>query len=64
MRAEQFMAICWRKRIKAILLLLFMPRGYNMPDNWRMLFNQWLHQGYLWKWWSKEFHDKHLKEVF
>lgn len=35
------------------------PRGYNPPTYWWMLYNQWLHQGYLWGWYSYEFYSKH-----
>jgi len=39
------------------------PPGYNPPWNLRMLWNQWLHQGFLWGWYSYEFHTKYLLDV-
>lgn len=40
------------------------PKGYNPPINKQMLWNQWLHQGYLWNWYSYEFYSKHTQDSF
>lgn len=34
------------------------PRGYNTPRQWRTLWNQWAHQGFLWGFWSYERYAK------
>lgn len=39
---------------------LIKPKGYNPPENAAMLYNQWLHKGYLWGWYSYETHVKYL----
>lgn len=45
------------------ILALIRPPGYNPPINWAMLWNQWLHKGYLWSWYSYEFYSEHSREV-
>lgn len=40
-------------------LKLLHPKAYNSPHRWEVLFNQWLHQGFLWNIWSYDFYSKH-----
>lgn len=35
------------------------PKGYNAPSNAAVLYNQWLHRGFLWGWYSYEWYAKH-----
>jgi hypothetical protein len=46
------------------LLNLIKPKGYNPPNCIQMLYNQWLHQGFLWDFYDYEFYSKYTKEVF
>ena len=46
-----------------IILRILKPKGYNTPQNFRVLYNQWLHQGYVWKLWSYDFYNSHQKET-
>lgn len=47
------------KDILPMLILAWLkPKGYNNPSNLQMLWNQWLHQGFLWGWYSYEAHAK------
>jgi hypothetical protein len=45
--------------IKQLLINLLRNRKYNKPTTWQCFYNQWLHQGYLWNWYSYEFYSKH-----
>jgi len=49
--------------ISPMVLWLLKPRGYNTPWNFKMLYNQWLHQAFLWGWWDYDFYASHQKEV-
>lgn len=44
------------------LYWLLKPCGYNTPDCPQVLWNQWLHQGYLWGWYSYEFYSGHSRK--
>lgn len=44
-------------------LKLLKPKKYNNPTCFNMLWNQWLHQGYLRGWYSYEAHTKYTKEI-
>lgn len=43
---------------------LINPNGYNKPTCFQMLYNQWLHQGFLWNLYSHEWYAKHQLNIY
>lgn len=48
---------------KKFLLRVMRPEGYNPPTCPEMLWNQWLHYGYLQNRISYEFYSENRKEI-
>lgn len=48
--------------MKSWILDWINPPGYNAPDNLKYVWNQWLHQGYMWDWYSYDFYQSHTVE--
>jgi hypothetical protein len=50
-------------RLKVCFFILSKPPGYNTPTSVAMLWNQWLHQGFLWHLWSFEFYSDNQRDI-
>lgn len=45
--------------MKHTLIVLLMPNGYNVCNEWRTVVNQWLHVGFLKGFWTYEWYSNH-----